>query len=568
LAAVGLVLRATYLAHVQPSAESGALGILVMWIAGVALAVIASLSPSDLQVGARRWRRDAAAVAILFGLALVLRLAGLAQFPDAMSGDEGSMAMEAKQILAGEWINPFGTGWLSHHNLFFYLEALALRLFGENLFGLRFTAAVLGSLGVPAVYLLARWAFGRETAWIAGALAAGWGLAVHFSRLALNNSADVLFGAVVVALLQRGLVRGRRGYFVLSGLALGTSLYFYHGTRLLIPVVVIVSALSARRLQRRWQGLLVFCFVAALVCGPLTIHFVRQPDQFLSRSQEIDIFESGWLEREVVITGRSTAWVLARQLGHALFAFIYTPDQGYFYRPGTPMLDVLSGALFVLGVALAAWRWRELRYAVLLIWIGLTVLFGGFWLTSPPHYQRYLIAGPAACVLIGRAGVVVIRRLARRFGWKRDVRRAVVLGLAAVLLAVNVGGYFAVYVPGGAFNWDRNTLVADRAARLMADLGSEYTTYFLATPNMGLHGFNSVRFLAPGADWIDVLTPMAEGWDFVMEARGAFFVVPNGERIRELEMLYAQFPTGVEERVFGPRGELLFVTYRVPPGDV
>lgn len=565
-AAAILVAWAAYVAHSGQPEEGGVRQALVLWGLGLALGVVGLAGPAIRGLVWRRgWWREASVVGLLFVVALLLRTVGLAQFPDVMSGDEGSMALEAGRILDGSPVNPFGTGWLGHHNLFFYMEATALRLLGHSLFGLRFTAALLGALGVAAVYLLARWSFGREVAWIAAAFATGWGLPLHFSRLALNNSADLLVGALVLALLQRGLLRGSRLAFVASGLALGLGLYFYYGTRLLIPIVLVVLFVAgARRLRRHWRGLVAFAFVALLACGPLIVHLIQHPDYLFPRGAEIGLFRSGQLAYEQQLTGEPV-WLLAlAHLGRATFAFIYTPDEGYFYRPSTPMLTVFSGALFVLGVGLALRRWREERYAVLLAWIGLTVVFGGFLLTSPPHYQRYLIAAPAVCLLVGKSAAAMLRLAARMGHWRPRLRRAGAVLVAVALLAIDAGYYFGVYAPRGAFIWDRNTLIADRTARLMAELGPQDVTYFFGTDYMPLRAFNSVPFLAPQAEWMDVLDHPGEEWGFVDESRGAFFVVIP-EREGDLEALRERFPGGEEAVVRARSGSVLFTTYYVAP---
>jgi hypothetical protein len=230
------------------------------------------------------------------------------------------------------------------------------------------------------------------------------------------------------------------------------------------------------------------------------------------------------------------------------------------------MLYVFSGPLFVLGVGLALWHWREVRYRVILAWIGLTVVFAGWLLVLPPHYDRYIVAAPAVCLLVGRAAVVVLRRAARLWGWRPAVRRGLLMLLAVMLMLINAGYYFTVYRSTGAFHWDRNTVIADRTARLMADLGPDYTTYFFGTHYMPLSGFSSARFLAREADWMDVLELSPADWGFVKEGRGAFFVVIP-ERQGDLPLLRERFPGGEEQQMMARDGSALFVTYRVDPTD-
>jgi len=556
---VGLVALATYWAHARVWASSlqVVFGVLLPWVAGMVLAAIGLSGPRTWKLTAPGWRRDAVAMALLFAVALALRVVGLGRAPDVMSGDEAAMAMEAQRILNGNPSNPFRValiGFMSHPVLFYYILSVGLRLFGWNLFGLRFMAAILGALGAPAVYLLARSTFGRKAAWIGALFMAGWSFPLHFSRLAQNVSADPLFGALVMWGLLSGLVYGRRRGFIVAGLALGLGLYFYYGTHLLMlltPATLLISGFE--RLRRHWRGLLILAFCFLLSVGPLMTTFIVEPGQFRAR----------FARRPVVSSeGGLSPGLLLKSLGRAAFAFIYTRDVGYFYRPNIPLLGLLSGALFVLGLGLAAWRWREPRYAVLLAWIGLTIVVGGWLFKDPPHYQRYQIAVPAVCLLVGRATVVALRRAARLWRWRPVVQRGLALFVALVLLAANAGYYFGVYTPAGGFHWDRNTVIADRTAHLMVDLGADYTTYFFGTTHMPLGAFRAlVRFLAPGADWMDVLEAPSD-WHFVKEGRGACFIVIP-ERAEVLPLLRAQFPDGEERQVNARDGQLLFTVYQV-----
>jgi len=553
----GLVAWAAYLAHWRASHWA-----LPVWLVGVAVGAWALAGR-----GWRGWRvgwGEVGGVALLVAAALALRLTGLADFPYPMSGDEGSMAMEARRILEGAWVNPFGTGWFSHPNLFFYLHAASLRALGWNLFALRFPSALLGALGVGAVYLLARGVFGRETAWASGIFLAGWSLPLHLSRLALNNAADPLFSALTLALLHRGLVRGRRCSFVAAGLFMGAGLYFYFGLRLLVVLVPLMVALAGwPRAARRWRGLLAMAAVALLVAGPLLLHFARHPDVFVARMARDGLFQSGELQAEQDATGMGLPALLLQHLGCAVGAFVYTLDRGYFYTAPLPMLPAFSGALFVLGVELALLRFRQPRYLGLLLWTGIVVLAVGWLVRSPPGYHRYLVAAPAVCLLVGRALVAMVRRLASALDLHPVLRRGLVLLLAAGLAAGGAYYYFAVYAPSGVFA-DRNTEIADRTARLMADLGPDYVTFFFGTERMRLGGFNSARFLAPDAEWEDVEDDLPDESKWMRAERGALFIFLP-ERVSERGLVERRFPGGTEGVAVGRHGDVLFYTYLLPP---
>jgi 4-amino-4-deoxy-L-arabinose transferase-like glycosyltransferase len=559
--AAGVVAWAVYLAHVQASRYA-----LLVWMVGVLVGVGELGGLFRAPTRPKGSRREVMLVALLAAAALASRLVGLGGIPAPLSGDEGSMALEAHKVLAGIWISPFGTGWFSHPNFYFYLLAASLRLFGGGVFALRLPAAFLGASGVVAVYLLARGLFGRATAWVAALFVLGWSLTLHFSRMALNNSADVFFGAVVMAFLHRGVVTGRRWAFSVAGLALGLSLHFYFGSRLLLLLVPLAIALGGWRrvVHRRW-GLAVMVGVTLLVAAPLIVHYLRYPDDFIARAATDGLFQTGELEMEHLVTGRPIPLLWLEHVGRSAAAFVYTLDQGYFYTDTAPMLQWISGALFVLGVELAVLRMRQPRYAGLLAWIVVVVLVNGGLVSSPPGYHRYMIAAPAVAILLGRVAVVIVRRVASLHP-SPLAQRALVVGTALLVAFSGIYYYFAVYVPSGNYA-DRNTEIADRAARLMAGVGPPARVYFLGDPLVQLRAFNSVRFLAPDVEWVDVPAGLPDGWEWTAPDRPRLFLALP-ERAAGLAVIQDRCPGGefrVVTSAYDPTS-VLFSTYLLPAG--
>jgi hypothetical protein len=385
------------------------------------------------------------------------------------------------------------------------------------------------------------------------------------SRLALNNSADPLFAALVMLFFLRGLVRGSQRDFVLAGLFLGLSLYFYFGTRLLLfllPAVTIVCGFW--RARRRWRGIVTMVFAAFLSSGPLVVYFMLYPVKFAERMATTGWFQSGVYQRQVAANGGAAAQVLLSHLARSAFAFVHTLDLGFFYSAREPMLGIFSGALFILGLLLAFLNNREPRYRGLLVWMVLIVFFGGWLIISAPGYHRYLIAAPAVCLLVGRTLVIVARQISSSLQLRLEWRRALVIILSLGLGAAGAFHYFGIYVPSHAFA-DPNTEIADRAARLMVDLGPSYAFYFFGVPSMRLGGFNSVRFLAPEAEWMDVVEQESWRWDAAVDNKGGALLMFLPEQIHHREWISGRYPGGTEGEVTGRRGEVLFYTYLMSP---
>ncbi|HYO50422.1 MAG TPA: glycosyltransferase family 39 protein [Chloroflexia bacterium] len=176
-------------------------------------------------------------VAGIMALALALRIYKLGDPTGGMHGDEGETGMDALNIIAGNRVSPFMTGWFSHPNFSFWSIALTMQVFGVSLFGLRLFSAFLGTLTVLPLYLLVRMWFGKRAAIIAAFLWAVMDVSLYFGRLGLNNITTPFFLVTGFYFLFRGLRSKRTLDFILSGYAFMLTMYFYFGGRL-TPYIV------------------------------------------------------------------------------------------------------------------------------------------------------------------------------------------------------------------------------------------------------------------------------------------------------------------------------------------
>src|SRR5207248_4475994 len=89
------------------------------------------------------------------------------------------------------------------------------------------------------VYGLARLVAGRAAAALAAFVMATSPVAIHYTRVSIINMTTGFCWAVCFYFLLKGMRSRRPGDFVWAGLAAGTSMYTYYGTRLL-PYLLLV----------------------------------------------------------------------------------------------------------------------------------------------------------------------------------------------------------------------------------------------------------------------------------------------------------------------------------------
>jgi len=249
--------------------------VLALWLLSIALLLVgARLLGAPAAADKLRFQRwEWLALAAITVVAALVRFDALDHVPSNFSGDEGEMGMQARSVIAGDLRDPFTSGWLGHPTLWFYLQAGALRLFGDNPEGLRTLSALFGVATIPALYLFARKPFGRRVALAAACLLAAYHLHVHYSRIGLNNVADPLVALLAFTAFFEGCRRRSPFLFALAGVLIGFDQHLYFGGRLAPFVVVGVLAYMAAFHRRRLADIARFLpllFLGFLVgFGPL-----------------------------------------------------------------------------------------------------------------------------------------------------------------------------------------------------------------------------------------------------------------------------------------------------------
>jgi hypothetical protein len=316
--------------------------------------------------------------------------------------------------------------------------------------------------------------------------------------------------------------------------------------------------------------------LALVTALPQLLHYRSFPGVFIERARALGILESqsGWLSEEAARTGASQLELLGDQFRRAALAFNATTDTGTSYGAFVPFVSFLFGVLALLGLILALIRLRQIRYSVLPIWVGVTVVFAGALLLNPPDSRRFIIAMPAVSLL----AAIALNELAGAAGSVQPERDGLLTpepsagtksALALILLLVPIAiavyetaFYFGTYRHEHRFG-DRNTEIADAMAKHLQGTEGDWIAHFYGPPGMYV-SFPTLSFLATGfregANLFDVPEGGAPspGYDTKNQL---FFFLP--ERHGEIESLRATYPSGTEEAFSGYYADPLFFVYEV-----
>jgi 4-amino-4-deoxy-L-arabinose transferase-like glycosyltransferase len=529
---------------------------------------------SSILNSVRAWTRlhqwDLLAVGSVTLLAAVLRFPDLATALPTINGDEASVGLEVRRVLAGELRNPFSLIWGSHSGLVAFIMASFARVLGPSVGSFRLLGAILGTLAVPATYLLARLLTGRHLAVVAALFLAAVPLHLHYSRLALVNAWDSFTFPAVLAALWWGMRRDQRETwpFALAGLVAGLGQYPYVGSRLVVIIVVLwlvyLVVFDSEPLRGKGLHLLVMAMVFAVVVSPHYLNAVQEPDLFNSRINQEGILQNGWLRNEAQGRAESPLYVLWDQFRRALFGFAFFPDRSAAWNPGTPLAPPLLGLGLFLGLIVSLRRWRDPTVLLLHGWFWSVILSAGMLTLNPPTSNRLISAVPAVCIFAALGWEGMARALAR--AWDGERQR----WLAAILLALFAGvtlftGVHAHqrYLANNRFG-GTEALIATRVGYTLAQMPQETTLVMMGAP-LVYSDISPLVFLTPSYTRRDIIDPLTAPPTDLETGNPLLFVILPG---RESDMNYVlqAFPDGQLTQAHAPdNGELLYYQIAVTP---
>jgi len=558
-AALAFALLAAQAANfgIQPDTQKLAA---VCWGLGILLFVL-GVSQVDGEVF-RPSPRLILGLAGLTSLAFLVRGTATSSIPYVLTGDESLFALASVEVLKGKATNLFASGPHLFPTLFLYGQALPILILGNTAQAIRILSALAGALTVSALYMLGRSMFGHRAGLLAAIFLAFSHFHIHFSRLGFNNIWDGLWYVLVLGAVWHGWKTGRRSSYILAGLTLGLSQYFYMTSRLLLLIVpvwlVIAFVLDRRRFVRALPDLLLMGLMTVVVTLPLAWFYVKNPDVYFGLVHGKSLI-GPWLRAEEAMTGMPPGLILARQIIRGFLAYISVPLNAW-YRPGIPLLQGGATLLFVVGLVVLIWKYRDARGAMLGLWLVTLGLVGGL-SESTPAAQRLVPAAPAAALVIGMALSQAIRTASR--GWPSHTRLVASIAFAISLWigARDIGLYFFVYTPTGDFDTG-GALASQHIANYLRGNPEVDQVIFFGNerdpaPNPNL------AYLAPQIGIVRMVSP----WGSADNPR------PSGERLlfafmrgteANLPLVQADYPGGEVGYGIDRHGKTIVAMYEAP----
>jgi hypothetical protein len=328
----------------------------------------------------------------------------------------------------------------------------------------------------------------------------------------------------------------------------------------MLPLIMLALLLQRPYPPGYLRNIAAAAIMALVIALPQFLFYRANPDIFMDRANTLGIFQSNWFVEEGIRTGQNTADILTNQLGQALFAFQSGQDTSTAYNSGTTMLPFWAAVFLLLGIGLALWRMRQLRYQILLIWLAVTIFITSFMLQSPPSSHRLLIAVPAVYLLAALALGWLGQHLLNLLRLNKVYLLPILVALSIVMGLTNLAFYFGQYRSEHRFG-DRNTEIAFQMAAYLNNLEGDWDAYFIAPPSM-YTGFPTFPFLLADLGQTLTFTDVNEGEQpQPPQGNAVYLFIP--ERSGELALIQSLYPNGRVLTFDGFRSNPLFYAYEI-----
>jgi len=452
--------------------DIASLGGALLWLASLAMILGMGIALHRWQGWSPRWgvgvwprtRRGkwltALAIVAIFGVAVAARFLLLDQVPFGVNADEGDRAALSIRIMRGDTsASIFDIGWYWIANMYFWLLAQFMSIFGIGYVQARAFTAIAGAITAAVITWLALRNFGLRVGLITGAISAALAVLLQFSRFTSEAGPTAMLWTISAAFFLEAARTGKPWAWVGAGLSGGFALYFYPTGKLWIVVAAgFCSYLLIRGLGwrgSRWaifRGAALAALASIMIMAPFVLNAVavlQHPEVLYLRAQETSIFTGNNAARlHYYEPEKGMGALLVEQVIRSAGVFNQFNDSGGTWPTDRPVLYGLLAVLTLLGIGWSFLKWRDPRFAMIIIWffigfIGMVVT------VDTPSLQRMTAALP----LLALFPALTLDSMARRVEalslggnpWSVVSSRWATSGVLALVVAFLMWGQLNVY---------------------------------------------------------------------------------------------------------------------------
>jgi len=364
-------------------------------------------------------------IAVLILLAgAFLRLYQLSSLPPGLNEAEIVDARIAETVRQGRTEIFFAPGGQGREGIYPAMLAAFTTVVGGGMFTMRLLSVFTGMLALAAVYALGKRLYGAPAGLAALALMAVSMLPIVLSRATVAESFAPFLTAMTLLLLSKAYpIFGRPQThepavttFAMLGGLLGFSFYVTPSafTNALTAVIFIAYLLFTRQpLTRRVLSYTWFALVLLIVLAmPYLISSLQNP----ALSGAARVFDN-------------TITYPLRAIIAGVGGIFFVGDSNPLWNlPDRPLLDLVSGLLLLIGLAVSVRGWRQPRFMLVIIALALTAP-PALLSSASPDFLRMAPLVPLLMVLFGLGVMALYRNL-----YSQEARTVAVVALTGLVI--------------------------------------------------------------------------------------------------------------------------------------
>lgn len=294
---------------------------------------------------------------ILFGG--FMRFWNLSNVPPGLYPDEAMNGGDALQALESNNFKIFYPNNNGREGLYINVLAFLLKIFGPHIWVIRVLPAIIGTLTIFGLFLLAKELFDQRIALWASFFIATSFWHVNFSRIGFRAISVPLLLSFSFYFLFKGLRTGKFKDFIFGGIFFGIGFHTYIAFRFapfLLVAALLFWMLFGQKKEpsslfhpcKACKGVLVFLFTTFIVALPIGWYFLTNPQDFFGRSGQVSIFSQP-----------NPLLALTISIGKTLAMFNIFGDFNWRHNyAGSPELFFPVGIFFIIGIILAFKRFK------------------------------------------------------------------------------------------------------------------------------------------------------------------------------------------------------------------
>jgi 4-amino-4-deoxy-L-arabinose transferase-like glycosyltransferase len=376
---------------------------------------------------------------------------GLNILPPGLYPDEAMNGNNAIEALGSRDWKVFYPENFGREGLFINIQSFFVKMLGNNAGALRLPSALFGILTVLGLYAFVKKMFRSEYL----ALIASFFLATSFWHTVFSRIGfrAIMAPAFLLWAFYFGLAAAERiswnkktGWLLvcLSGVIYGLGFYSYIAYRATPFLALLFLWIVYKRFfdadpKRMRAFVLVWGVMAIITTLPLTQYFIAHPEDFLGRTSQISVFNSGTPAKDLALN-------IAKTVGMFNIAGDFNWRHNF---SGRPELFLPIGLFFLLGLYLTVRKIRAgklLRpHVFVLAWFLIGLLPVVISHEGLPHALRSIILIPPVFILAAEGAFFTYFWLKLRFVGNTKILHALMISFLGILFFEAYATYFLAW---------------------------------------------------------------------------------------------------------------------------